>query len=80
MKFTISKCIEENTFGKLKAGVIAMLPNDVVVIKTDHSRFLSPEDVGVELTTGLLFVVPSDTPCKIFEQVEPLALRQAGMQ
>lgn len=80
MKFTISKCVEENTFGKLKAGVIAMLPNDVVVIKTDHSRFLGPEDVGVELTTGLLFVVPSDTPCKIFEQVEPLALRQAGMQ
>ena len=80
MKFTISKCVEKNTFGKLKAGVIAMLPNDVVVIKTDHSRFLGPEDVGVELTTGLLFVVPSDTPCKIFEQVEPLALRQAGMQ
>lgn len=82
MKFTITKCVDETTFGKLKAGGIAMLPDNILVIKGDHKRYLGPEfneEFGLELSTGLILPVPSDTPCKIFEQVEPLALRQAGM-
>ena len=82
MKFTITKCIEETTFGKLKAGGIAMLPGKILVMKGNHNAFLGPEineEFGMDLTNGMLTAVPSDTACTLFEQVEPLALRQAGM-